>query len=208
MVKLKEQLIVSFEGIDGSGKSTMINTVKEFLIAQGLTVEVVSPFSATVLGKATRELVLDSSNYVSGNTEVLAMMGSVSALSDYMKQSTVDFILIDRYILSFNAYQVVGRNNELAKILYTNTKILKTTFDILLDVDLSTSKERMKARNIALDNFDSSGDNFKIAIINGYRDAIKYNISNIIKVDANKELQEVTDKVIEIFKTHIDLYKI
>jgi dTMP kinase len=208
MVKLKEQLIVSFEGIDGSGKSTMINTVKEFLIAQGLTVEVVSPFSATVLGKATRELVLDSSNYVSGNTEVLAMMGSVSALSDYMKQSTVDFILIDRYILSFNAYQVVGRNNELAKILYTNTKILKTTFDILLDVDLSTSKERMKARNIALDNFDSSGDNFKIAIINGYRDAIKYNISNIIKVDANKELQEVTDKVIEIFKKHIDLYKI
>lgn len=208
MVKLKEQLIVSFEGIDGSGKSTMINTVKEFLIAQGLTVEVVSPFSATVLGKATRELVLDSSNYVSGNTEVLAMMGSVSALSDYMKQSTADFILIDRYILSFNAYQVVGRNNKLAKILYTNTKILKTTFDILLDVDLSTSKERMKARNIALDNFDSSGDNFKIAIINGYRDAIKYNISNIIKVDANKELQEVTDKVIEIFKTHIDLYKI
>jgi dTMP kinase len=208
MVKLKEQLIVSFEGIDGSGKSTMINTVKEFLMAQGLTVEVVSPFSATVLGKATRELVLDSSNYVSSNTEVLAMMGSVSALSDYMKQSTADFILIDRYILSFNAYQVVGRNNKLAKILYTNTKILKTTFDILLDVDLSTSKERMKARNIALDNFDSSGDNFKIAIINGYRDAIKYNISNIIKVDANKELQEVTDKVIEIFKTHIDLYKI
>ena len=98
--------IISFEGIEGVGKSTQINLLKEFLIKNNFTVEVLREPGSTSTGERIRNILLNKDSDISNKTELLLMFAARSELiSKKIQTSSCDYLLLDRFFDASIAYQ-------------------------------------------------------------------------------------------------------
>ena len=72
--------IISFEGIEGVGKSTQINLLKEYLEFKNLSVEVLREPGSSIAGEKIRDILLDASHDLTNQTELLLMFASRAEL--------------------------------------------------------------------------------------------------------------------------------
>ena len=102
--------IISFEGIEGVGKSTQINLLKDYLESKGLTVTVLREPGSTITGESIRSILLDSKENLSEESELLLMFAARAQLiSEKVLNNNVDVILFDRFYDASIAYQGFGR---------------------------------------------------------------------------------------------------
>lgn len=192
--------IISFEGIDGSGKTTVINQVAKILNDNNKTVLCLQEPGTTSMGLKIRELI-KSPVKRSHVTELLLFEASradmvhaviLPALSKY------DYIFLDRYIDSTIAYQGYGNQTDLSLIKVANKLAMQNILPykkILIDVTLETAmKRRNKRNNNDIDMLDTNFD-FAKRVYNGYQELVKS--QELISVQ-NITLDETVQKVLSI----------
>ena len=168
--------VITFEGIDGSGKTSVISGVKDSLEEKGKKVLVVREPGTTVMGESIRELI-KSETVRHASTDLMLFM---AARNDMVKQvlspavSLYDYILIDRYTDSTLAYQGYGLGLDIDMIRTIQryiTKDVRVERTIYLDVTLEEASKRRSARNEVADKYEEK--DFLERVRNGYLELIK-----------------------------------
>jgi dTMP kinase len=145
---------ITFEGLDGTGKSTQIEKLAKALRARGLVVVVTREPGGTQIGEKIRDVILDSATAeLSPMAEMALMFASRTqhireVIAPAVAQGKV--VLCDRFTDSTEAYQGAGRKLgsrpvlELHRILCDD---LQPDLTLLMDSDVGTSVERARRRN-------------------------------------------------------------
>lgn len=197
--------LFSFEGIDGVGKTTVIEAVKQKLDEQGYRVIILREPGSTQLGEKIRD-ILKSNTPRRGYSEMLLFQASRSEMIEtYLKDNTQnDIVLIDRYIDSTVAYQGYGEGHNLEFINIVNDYVTRDyqpvkTFYITVPQHISEERRQVDGREV--DKLD--GDvSFRQRVINGYQDVVENNPERIVIVE-NIHLHQAVDKIIEEIENYM-----
>lgn len=198
---------VTFEGIGGSGKSTVVNEVYDYFEKKlKKKVIVTREPGGTLAGAELREVVLKSRNdKLLPLTELLLFVADrhetyKKIVEPNIKQGVL--VLSDRGLDGSLAYQGFGRGLDMKLIETLNnfsTNRTKPNLTILLDIEPNLSIKRMNQRKeIEQDQFDTERLEFQIKVREGFLYLAKQNPERIVVVDASRAPEEVKKKVIEI----------
>ena len=190
--------IISFEGIEGVGKSTQINLLKDYLESKDLTVTVLREPGSTITGESIRSILLDSKENLSEESELLLMFAARAQLiSEKVLNNNVDVILFDRFYDASIAYQGFGRGLSInfIKNLIDFTKCPTPDLTFLLDISVQDGFER-KIADIK-DRIESSGDEFFNKVRNGYLEIANDQPGRIKIIDAMDSIESIYEKIIE-----------
>jgi dTMP kinase len=133
-------LFIAFEGGEGSGKSTQITLLREYLAGQDHPVFATHEPGATVIGKAIRSLLLETDEQISPRSEALLFAADRAHHVETElrpKLAAGQHVLCDRYVDSSIAYQGAGRTlsvEEVAKLSEWATQGLLPDLTVLLDI--------------------------------------------------------------------------
>ena len=190
--------IISFEGIEGVGKSTQINLLKEFLVKNNFTVEVLREPGSTSAGESIRNILLNKDSDISNKTELLLMFAARSELiNKKIQSSSCDYLLLDRFFDASIAYQGYGRNLPITfiedLIKFTDCPIPKLS--ILIDISVEEGFARKV--NDTKDRIESSSLNFFNNVRNGYLEIAKKNENRFLVIDGSLSITEIHESIIK-----------
>ena len=199
-------MFITFEGIDGCGKSTQLDLLKEYLIAKNFEVLTTREPGGTKLSEQIRDILLDVENVIAPMTELLLFEAARSHLVETVIKPALEkniIVLSDRFFDSTVAYQGYGRGLCFDQINYLNNLavgeiIPNITF--FLDVPLALSLERRKQKNN--DRMEETGIDFLQNVINGFKkiaeiESERIDSNRIVVVDASQTKEITFNKIIE-----------
>ena len=189
--------LISFEGIEGVGKSTQINLLKIFLESRNLSVEVHREPGSTVVGEKIREILLDTSLVLSNESELLLMFAARAELVNVqILNCESDFLLLDRFYDASLAYQGYGRNISIdfinSLIAYVKCPLPNKSF--LLDINVEESFKRKQFDE--KDRIESSSLDFFNNVRKGYLKIADENQERICIIDATKDIETIHKQVV------------
>lgn len=166
--------LVVVEGIECSGKSTLLAALAQRLAAAGQTVVTTREPGGTPLGDAVRAVVLDRSIAVGALSEALLMNAArAQHVADTIRPALEAgrTVLCDRYVDSTLAYQGYGRGLDLAplrRLCDAATAGLSADVTLIVDVPIALLRQRMRARGAAQDRLEREDDAFHERVRQGY----------------------------------------
>ena len=196
---------ITFEGIEGSGKTTQIHRLYAYLSDRGLSCIQSKEPGGTIIGSQLREMILSTTiPFAHPYSEVMLFYADrLEHCETLIKPALAEgkIVLCDRYLDSTYAYQVGGREMPLSLIETLNTLVqLLPDLTILLDLDVEEGIERVKKRSI-LDRFELEDLSFHYRVREGYlKMAQQY--PDRIKMISVKNLSE--EAVFDHIKSIID----
>ena len=210
--ELNQSYFISFEGIEGSGKSTQITKAEEFLKSQGFDVYRFREPGGTIFGEKLREAILHSETPLDPMSECHLFLSSRAQLLKEKvlplleKKKTV--VLLDRYIDSTLVYQGIARKLGFEKVLtlhqFSPLNLLPHV-TIYLQIDLKTSLDRQAARGQEKDYFESENDNFYRSLIDGHDEVLKLFPQRVVAIDAKKDIDSVEKQIREVLKSRLGI---
>ena len=191
---------ITFEGIEGVGKSTQINLIEEWIKSKGLSVKLLREPGSTEFGEIIRELLLSKKSNINEYTELLLMFSARSEMiKTHLLNSQEDFILCDRYFHASIAYQGYGRNISLDLIdnliFRTNCPIPNLT--IIYDLDVKKGFQRKSKDDDNIDRIESSGIDFFERVRKGYQQ-LANNREEVKLIDASQSIELVHEQTKQI----------
>ncbi len=190
--------IISFEGIEGVGKSTQIELLKNFLEKNSKSVEVFREPGSTLSGEKIRDILLDDQYELSSKTELLLMFSARSELvNKKINNSTADYLLLDRFFDASLAYQGYGRNLSIELINKLVDFIDCPLPDLSFLIDISVEEGFARKINDKIDRIESSGYNFFNKVRNGYLEIAKNNEDRFIIINGSKTVDEIHNNIIQ-----------
>jgi dTMP kinase len=193
-------MFITFEGADGSGKSTQVEYAKNYLIEQGYDVITTRDPGGTELGLKLREILLNHSGPIAPLAEMFIFLAD---RAQHVEQKikplleTDKIVLCDRYIDSTVAYQGYGRSLPVEQVNFLNdmaTTKLKPDLTILFNVSTDVAMERV-IRGGTQDRLESEMKEFHQKVANGYLEIAKKNPERFFIIDANLSIIEVSELV-------------
>ena len=190
-------MFVSFEGLDGSGKTTQADLLRARLEADGETVVATREPGGTELGERIRELVLHG-GHVTPWAEALLYAASRAQHVDQVIRPALDrgaTVICDRYLDSSVAYQGVARGLGLDAVLELNLAAVggllpDRTFLLLLDpVDVPA---RLRGEH---DRLEREDDGFRASVDAGYRELSARFPERIVVLDGARPAEELAEEV-------------
>ncbi|MES2758549.1 MAG: dTMP kinase [Pseudomonadota bacterium] len=184
---------ISFEGIDGAGKSTHIAFVADFLRAHGKSVVSSREPGGTAVGEKLRDMLLHEKMHL--ETETLLMFAS---RREHMAQviepalARGDWVISDRFTDASFAYQGGGRGLDRAKMEALEQWVhphLQPVLTLLFDVPLDVARARLDATR-TLDKFEQEKVDFFAACRNEYLRRAAQFPDRIVVVDSTKSIEE------------------
>ncbi|MDD3124909.1 MAG: dTMP kinase [Candidatus Kapabacteria bacterium] len=157
-------MFITFEGIDGCGKTTQIKLLAEYLDQKGIKNVMLREPGGVKISEEIRTLLLDAHEKIEPITELMLFSAARAQLVETLlkpKLAAGISVLCDRFYDSTTAYQGFGRGLDVAMIDNINkaaTGGLEPDLTIFLDISVAESKNRT-CRQIA-DRIEQSGDNF------------------------------------------------
>ena len=190
--------IISFEGIEGVGKSTQIELLKKFLEKNYKSVEVFREPGSTLSGEKIRDILLDDQYELSSKTELLLMFSARSELvNKKINNSTADYLLLDRFFDASLAYQGYGRNLSIELINKLVDFIDCPSPDLSFLIDISVEEGFARKINDKIDRIESSGYDFFNKVRNGYLEIAKNNEDRFIIINGSKTVDEIHNNIIQ-----------
>jgi dTMP kinase len=191
--------IITFEGIEGVGKSTQIQLLNNYLNEKGYKTEILREPGSTTTGEQIREILLNTPIDLSSESELLLMFAARAQLiKEKLLDSDKDIVLFDRFYDASVAYQGYGRGLSLEAIFnlieLTNCPIPNITF--LLDIDVEEGFRRKS--NDLKDRIESAGNDFFERVRNGYIEISKKNKERVKVLDATMKIEELHNEIINI----------
>jgi dTMP kinase len=231
MTMTQGRLIV-FEGAEGAGKSTQIQSLQNWLEHSGwiqnrqtqLPIQIPPLLithepGGTVLGQQIRQLLLnhpknpeqlDNQAQVTALTELLLYAADraqhvATCLQPSLRQGSL--ILCDRYTDSTMAYQGYGRNLSRGLIEQLNqiaTEGLTSDLTLWLDVDPEVGLNRARKRQQPLDRMEAAGLTFHQAVRQGFVELAEKFPDRIVRIDANQSEVEVTQQIQTVVQFYLE----
>ena len=199
---------ISFEGIDGCGKTTQINLVSKYLDEKNIPNTIVREPGDTKVSEALRKILLDKENKIFSNTEALLFLAARSQLvneSILPKLKNNEFVLCDRFLDSTVAYQGFGHNLDLNLINSMNkfsTNNLFPSLTIIFDISLKIAMQRIKNNN--LDRMESRSLDYFNKVRDGYIQISKLYPERCKIIDCNgKDIMTVYNNVVKLINLYI-----
>ncbi len=202
---------LSFEGIEGAGKSTQITRLKTYLEDKNFRVLILREPGGTPFGEKLRSAILETKSEITPLAEAHLFASSRSQLLTevIMKElATPNTVVIcDRYIDSSLVYQGHARGLGVAEVLeihniFPLNLVPHLTFYLRIDVELS--EKRQKMRNAPKDYFEARGIEFYKKLVVGYDLMHELFPKRILKLDATGSLDEVTNSILEVIERMIN----
>jgi dTMP kinase len=190
-------MFVTFEGLDGSGKSTQAELLRARLEADGLEVVATREPGGTELGEGVRDLVLHG-GHVGPWAEALLYVAARAQLVDEVIRPALArgaSVICDRYVDSSVAYQGVARGLGLERLLELNRAAVGDLLPdrtFLLELDPSEVPARIKRH---YDRLEREGDDFRERAAAGYRELATRFPERIVVLDATRPPDELAEEV-------------
>jgi len=195
---------ITFEGVDGAGKSTHIDEVISFLESQKITVKRTREPGGTKLGEKLRELLLHDE--MDPETETLLMFAARRQhIAEVIKPALDEgvFVVSDRFTDATYAYQYGGKQVAYSKIQALEAWVhpdLKADLTLLFDLPVEISIDRLK-KNRTPDKFEKESEAFFNRLRNVYLDLARQHPNRYRIINANQPIETVSHDVIEAIKT-------
>lgn len=189
--------MISFEGVDCSGKTTAIAYLQELLKEKGYQVIRSREPGGTPLGEELRTMLLTKP--MCAKTEIL-LFAAIRA--EHMNQlifpalANGNVVLCDRFIDSTYAYQGRGRG-ETENTLWAENFVLEgfePTFTLFFDIELEESLKRLSFRETK-DRFEIERQEFHQRVFNGYRERFQDNPHRMVRIDAMQTIENVQEQI-------------
>ena len=191
-------MFVTFEGVDGSGKSTQAKLLREHLVASGRDAVATREPGGTPLGEAIRALLLDGSVDVSPWAEAALFAAARAELVERVIRPALERgadVVCDRYIDSSLAYQGIARELGVERVLALNlhaTQGLLPDRTFLLLVDPNESARRV---GDAPDRIEREGADFRTRVDAAYRELAELFPRRVTPVDGNRPPGEIANLI-------------
>jgi len=185
---------ITFEGIDGAGKSTHIGFVTDYLQRAGRTVVSSREPGGTPLGEKLRDLLLHETMHL--DTEALLMFASRREHIARVIEPALargDWVLSDRFTDASFAYQGGGRGMDRARMEQLEQWVhphLQPDLTLLFDVPLDVARARLDATR-TLDKFEQEQADFFARCRNEYLRRARENPARIVVIDSTQSIDDV-----------------
>lgn len=213
---------ITFEGLDGTGKSTQMEKLAKALRARGLSVVVTREPGGTPTGEKIRDVILDSATTGLSPMAEMALMFASRAqhIAEVIQpgMSAGKIVLCDRFTDSTEAYQGAGRKLgskavlELHRILCGD---LQPDLTLLMDSDVALSVERARRRNQQSarngrsqkdeNRFEQESRSFFTRVRQGYMAIARREPERVVVIDARGTPSQTHAKILEVVRTRFRL---
>ncbi len=204
-------LFITFEGGEGSGKSTVLKTLAERLEKEGHPNITTREPGGTPIAEQIRNVILDKGNTaMDGRTEALLYAASrrqhlVEKVWPALKEGKL--VLCDRYLDSSLAYQGGARGLGVDAVLGINMFATEGTFPdltLLFDIEPSLGLARIAAnKGREVNRLDLEKMNFHVAVREAFHDLAKRYPDRYVIIDASKTLPEVIEDAYQAIKARL-----
>ena len=198
---MKTGLFITFEGIDGAGKSTQLSNAIDYVKGLGRPfIETREP-GGTDLGERIRSLILDGKNKISAEAETMMMFSArLEHLNSVIKPALDDgkIVLCDRFTDATYAYQGFGSGVDLSfienleRIVQNGLQPDRTFF---FDLDTQTANARIAGRE--LDRFESEAIDFHQRVREGYLARAKAYSQRFSIINADRSADEIKGDLLD-----------
>jgi dTMP kinase len=189
-------MLVTFEGVDGSGKSTQAALAAERLAEGGREVVLTREPGGTPLGERVRELLLDGPEMTAWAEASLFAAARAELAERVIRPALARgaVVVSDRYLDSSLAYQGVARGLGIDRVLELNAAVAHLLPDrtFVLLVDEETSAARLGDRP---DRLEREGASFRAAVAAGYREVAERFPERIVVLDGALSREELAGRV-------------
>ena len=201
-------MFITFEGIEGSGKSTQIKLLQASLKQEGHSVEILREPGTTQLGEKIRDVFLEKTNEkVDPMTEAFLLYASrkhldQNFLQEHLKNKSI--VIADRYSDATVAYQCFGKglSEDFVQYIHEKSDLLSPDLTFYMDITAEASKTRIDDRE--LDRMESESLDFFNKVRSGYLEIAKSNPDRIIVLDAELSVEDLQDKIFNEVKNRLN----
>ena len=199
MASIQPGRFITVEGIDGAGKSSHIEWLREYLTAAGHAVVVTREPGGTPLGESLRSILLNDP--MSPETEMMLMFAARAEHLASVIRPTLDsgaWVISDRFSDATYAYQVGGRGVSAEKFLALEALVqagLQPDRTILFDVSVETAQARLHDTRI-LDRFEREASDFHQRVRNAYHQRAEQFPKRIRRVASDVPMEQVRAQIL------------
>jgi dTMP kinase len=182
--------LITIEGIDGAGKTTLAAALKDALEARGIDVRLLREPGGVEVSERVRELVKDPAVRIGARAEALLYAAARAQLVEEALRPLLasgTWVLLDRFVDSSLAYQGAGRDLGVEPVRAINrfaTGGLEPDRTLLLRIDPALARARSRARLEGLDRLEGEPDDFFARIDRAYRELAAAEPARIRVIDA------------------------
>ena len=200
---------ISFEGIDGSGKSTQIQKLARFLETLGFDVIITREPGGSVGGEEIRNLLLQGNvDRWSAETEILLF---TAARRDHLERIILPameddkIVICDRFTDSTRMYQGMRGPNLRNLVDMLNEKIINCDPDltIVIDIDPQISLKRAKSRETVEERFEDFGVEMQLNMRKGFIELAKEFSNRIEVVNGQQSVDDLSKDICSIVKAKL-----
>jgi dTMP kinase len=188
---------ITFEGGDGSGKTTQIGLLHRWLGDQGHTVTVTREPGGTDLGNELREIILHSTGFIAPRAEALLYAADRAHHIYTLVRPALErgeIVLQDRYFDSSVAYQGAGRvldATEVRDLSLWATEALMPDLTIVLDVPASVAKARQGKEDRPFDRLEAEAEDFHQRVRQSYLELAQAEPQRFLVIDGTASVEEI-----------------
>ena len=192
---------ITFEGVDGAGKSTHLAWFADVLRQRGHDVVVTREPGGTPLGEQLREVLLNQP--MSIGTEALLMFAArLEHIEQVIKPAlhAGKWVISDRFSDASFAYQGGGRGLDWDKLIRLEQWVhadLQPDLTLFFDVPVEVARQRL-SNNVSLDRFEQEQADFFERVRAGYHKRVRQNPQRYIVIDAEQSIDSIKKKLEEI----------
>ncbi len=202
-------MFISFEGIEGSGKSTQIELIEELIRAKGYQVKKLREPGTTELGEKIRNIFLEkTTETVDPITEAFLLYASRKHLDqNFLRQNLNEgaIVIADRYADATLAYQSYGKglDHNFVKLIHDSSQLLSPDLTFYMDISAELSIERISDRE--RDRMESESIDFFKKVREGYLQIAHDNPERVVVLDANKTIDELHESIKKIISNKLNV---
>jgi len=199
--------LISFEGLEGSGKSTQLERLATMLREKGHRVETFREPGATLVGEQIRHILLQPEGEIEPITELLLFQAARHQLVTTRIKPAIEegaIVLLDRFFDATTAYQGYGRGIDLEDIKQLTAitcQGIVPDLTILLDIDplvgLQRCLDRKEKEFSGADRIESSGLDFLHLVSQGYLKIAEAEPARFVVLRVTGDIESTFDQVVE-----------
>lgn len=195
-------LFITFEGGDGSGKTTQINLLASWLESEGHTVVITREPGGTDLGTELRNIILHREGFIAPRAEALLYAADRSHHIHTLVRPALmrgEIVVQDRYLDSSVAYQGAGRvldPTEVRDISLWATENLMPDLTVVLDVPASVAKERQAAGERQYDRLEAEAEDFHTRVRESYLALAAEEPERFLVIDGESSIEEIHEVIV------------